>query len=259
MVHQSYQEKRKTEELILCNYSFPGRHLSGFVDEINNMISIFGGVAEDEILNLMGRFVNADGAISGISGEMLGYNMYAYRENNPVNRFDPDGHSWKDVKNWFSNAWNIGKKIVNAVKSKAYSTYYNATKWHFGDRKKRNGKHPSYSDVNKRNSGWNLLPESQSIYHDNGVGKPELKYITNDERKAVFDGDTLLPVTDPKYIATYNYSPLYQMPQSGAGISDYAKLVGSGIGHFFLDMLPYYLTENSNTREQFEEKIFIFD
>ena len=32
--------------------------------------------------------------------------MYAYCGNNPVNRIDPDGHAWKDVKNWFSKTWN---------------------------------------------------------------------------------------------------------------------------------------------------------
>ena len=190
-------------------------------------------------------------------------NLFAYCGNNPVNRIDLDGHAWKDVKNWFSNTWNnvkkTAKQIVETVKEKVYTAYHNATKWHFEDREKKNGTHPTYSEVNDRNSGWNLLPESQSIYHDNGVGKSELKYITDDGREAVFDGDTLEPVTDPRYIATYNYCPLYQMPSTGAGVLDYVKLAGSGVGHLFADMVPYYLTGNSNTREQFESKIFLFD
>ena len=189
--------------------------------------------------------------------------MYSYCGNNSINQIDSGGQAWNDVKNRLSNTWNKGKKnaekIVATAKEEIYSAYYNATKWHFEDRAKKNGTHPSYSDVNEKNSGWHLLPESQSVYHDNGIGKPEVKYITDDGKEAVFDGDTLEPVTDPLYIATYNYSPLYQMPSSGAGILDYVKLVGSGIGHFFADMMPYYLTGNSNTREQFESKIFIFD
>ena len=103
------------------------------------------------------------------------------------------------------------------------------------------------------------MPESQSIYHDNGIGKSELKYITDDGREAVFDGDTLEPVTDLRYIATYNYCPLYQMPSAGAGVLDYVKWAGSGVGHIFADMVPYWLTGNSNTREQFESKVFLFD
>lgn len=104
-----------------------------------------------------------------------------------------------------------------------------------------------------------MLPQSQSIYHDNGIGKPELKYINSDGREAVFDGDTLNPVTDPKYIATYNYSPVYQLPENNASVSDYCKVATSAMGHFFCDMLPYYLTGNSNSREQFESKYLIFD
>ena len=210
----------------------------------------------------IGRWINADNMIT-TGSDLTGLNIFAYCGNNPVNRVDLDGHAWKDVKNWFSNTWNnvkkTAKQIVETVKEKVYTAYYNATKWHFEDREKKNGTHPTYSEVNDRNSGWNLLPESQSIYHDNGVGKSELKYITDNGREAVFNGDTLEPVTDPRYIATYNYCPLYQMPSTGAGVLDYVKLAGSGVGHFFADMVPYYLTGNSNTRKQFESKVFLFD
>ena len=52
---------------------------------------------------------------------------------------------------------------------------------------------------------------------------------------------------------------LYQMPSTGAGVLDDVKLAGSGVGPFFADMVPYYLTGNSNTREQFESKVFLFN
>ena len=42
---------------------------------------------------VIGRYINADGYISTGQG-LLGYNMYAYCGNNPVNRVDPEGKSW---------------------------------------------------------------------------------------------------------------------------------------------------------------------
>lgn len=48
------------------------------------------------------------------------------------------------------------------------------------------------------------------------------------------------------------------MPSEEERLSDYLKLGASAAGHFVLDMVPYYLTGNSNTREQFETKILMF-
>jgi len=201
----------------------------------------------------IGRFINADGLnYLGANGDLGTYNLFAYCSCNPINMSDSSGKwpQWiKDAANW------VDDNILQPTKEAIDYVYHEVTDWHFEDRIAKNGTHPSYSEVNARNSGWYLLPEDQSIYHDNGVGKPELKYITNDGREAVFDGDTLEPIVDPKYMATYNYCPIYQMPSNGAKVSDYAKLVGSYIGHGFADVLPYYLTGHSNTREQFESTI----
>ena len=41
---------------------------------------------------VIGRFINADGQMSGVGGDMLGYNMFAYCMNNPVNMSDPTGN-----------------------------------------------------------------------------------------------------------------------------------------------------------------------
>ena len=39
----------------------------------------------------IGRFINADGEISDVGGNVLGYNLFAYCFNNPVNMDDPTG------------------------------------------------------------------------------------------------------------------------------------------------------------------------
>lgn len=68
-----------------------------------------------------------------------------------------------------------------------------------------------------------------------------------------------MPVTDPRYIATYNYIPLYKVPQTGANVLDYVKNGASYVGHGAVDVFPYLVLGKSNTREQFEQKIFLFD
>ncbi len=42
----------------------------------------------------VGRFINADGQLNG---GLLGYNLFAYCENNPVMRTDPYGNGWLGV------------------------------------------------------------------------------------------------------------------------------------------------------------------
>ena len=46
-----------------------------------------------------GRFISADNQIAGIGGEVLGYNVFAYCLNNPVNMSDPTGNwpSWSNL------------------------------------------------------------------------------------------------------------------------------------------------------------------
>ena len=41
--------------------------------------------------SVVGRFINADGAISDVGGDIRGYNMYSYCFNNPVNMVDSAG------------------------------------------------------------------------------------------------------------------------------------------------------------------------
>ena len=50
------------------------------------------------------RFINADSYVSTGDG-FTGFNMFAYCNNNPVNRIDPDGHDSSVVEWWMSTMW----------------------------------------------------------------------------------------------------------------------------------------------------------
>ena len=53
----------------------------------------------------VGRFISPDGQLAGVGGELLGYNMYAYCFNNPINMTDETG-AWP---------WDWATKLVAAV------------------------------------------------------------------------------------------------------------------------------------------------
>ena len=60
----------------------------------------------------MGRFISPDRQISGVGGDIIGYNMFAYCMNNPVNMSDSNGDwpKWmKSISKWVDN--NIVKPI----------------------------------------------------------------------------------------------------------------------------------------------------
>ena len=56
-----------------------------------------------------GRFINADGELSG--GGLQGYNLFAYCLNNPVNMSDPSGH-WPEWGTFISGIISIGIGIA---------------------------------------------------------------------------------------------------------------------------------------------------
>ncbi len=53
------------------------------------------------------RFLNADGYVSTGQG-VLGYNMFAYCGNNPVNRADPTGQSWEEL-------WRYAETLITEI------------------------------------------------------------------------------------------------------------------------------------------------
>ena len=126
----------------------------------------------------------------------------------------------------------------------------------------------SYEDILKESKieggKWRLLLPEMSIYHQNDVGDPELKFICEDGREAVFSKDFTESgeyelYLDPKYKGTYNYVTISKTPtlpsdfnfsEIGSCIVDSIKFAGTAAGHFFADMVPYYLTGCKNERGQ---------
>ena len=65
----------------------------------------------------IGRWINADGVMSDVGGDIRGYNLFTYCMNNPVNMSDTSGHwpQWiKDAANWVND--NIIQPVVSFVK-----------------------------------------------------------------------------------------------------------------------------------------------
>ncbi|WP_394203376.1 RHS repeat domain-containing protein [Marinagarivorans algicola] len=119
-----------------------------------------------------------------------------------------------------------------------------ATGWHFEGRAGKNGNLPSYGQATGEGSQWDLLSPEQSIFHDDGIGKAELKFIHPDGREAVFNGDSLNLVTDSKYLGTYNYVNPAPKPENWYNLGGWGAYAGKGLGHVVLDVVPYAIGGN---------------
>ena len=107
---------------------------------------------------------------------------------------------------------------------------------------------PPIVSVPATTPGWTELPPSQSVFHDNGIGLPERKFIHVDGREAIYDGDTGLIVDDPELRGTYNYinaAPISYW-YDGPG---WVIFVGRGAGHFAVDVIPYLILGNDRPGE----------
>ena len=150
-------------------------------------------------------------------------------------------------------------KIYEKSAGAAKHLWKQATKWHYEDRDAKNKNLPSYDELSRDREDWRLEDEWKSKYHQNGIGRPELKFVNTDGREAVYtkdfssDGSYEL-YTDSQYKGTYNYATPSINPSAPDSITDFkgmrnfitggSKFLVTGTGHFFCDMLPYYALGN---------------
>ena len=96
----------------------PFRYRGYYYDEESGMYYLNSRYYHPEI----GRFINADGEFSEIGGEILGYNLFAYCFNNPVNMSDSTG-KWPK---WLSGALNVVSGVAQMAVGSALGAF---TSW----------------------------------------------------------------------------------------------------------------------------------
>ncbi len=194
----------------------------------------------------IGRFISADGEISGVGGDIRGYNLYAYCMNNPVNMSDPTGN-WP---RWISVAVAVVATVVAVVTAApaaivvagvAACTYVAQT-IHYDVRQSKNTNLPD-SPQKATNSGWkNSKPKTPTnptgggpaadLHQYSSKDKSNVKYVSPDGKREVIFNKNNEIVLDPRDIGTYNFVP------SGNLIEN--------IGHGIFDVIPWALFGNSD-------------
>jgi len=139
------------------------------------------------------RFINADGLVSTGQG-VLGYNMYAYCLNNPVNRIDPDGMCSYHSFGGYSGKSDCGKSTCSS--SKNYLRY--------GSAPNNNSPTPTPAPVAAPTSNYN-----SGAYNAHGYGCTCATYHKNGHAGqdiGAAGGPTILAAMDG-YISFAGYNP----------------------------------------------------
>ena len=119
----------------------------------------------------VGRFLNADGYLAELGGNINGYNLFAYCFNNPVNLSDTTGHwpKWiKEAASWVNN--NIIQPVKNFFSSSKQNNVVNASS-HDANRRPYTGEPGStYTAPNgdSRTYGPDGTPEHDYDHDDHG-------------------------------------------------------------------------------------------
>ena len=118
-------------------------------------------------------------------------------------------------------------------------------KWHYEDRDAKNSYLPeNVNDARKFGSRWEETPAHQNVFHDNGKGKMERKFVNPDGREAIYDGDTGHLLSDPALRGTYNYVNAWNENKKLKNAGDYLEYGARWAGHALTDVIPWMIGEN---------------
>ena len=224
----------------------PFRYRGYYYDSETGLYYVSSRYYDPEI----GRWINADGQISGIGGDIVGNNMFAYCMNNPVNMSDPSGN-WP---RWITAAVTVvaavvtvaaaatGNFAVAAVAAKvtiAAGATYLAQSAHYDVREARN-------DVDTLPQSPSDATDADWISSENGgpaadchqytaTNGPNIKFVSPDGHREVIYNSANDIVLDPRDIGTYNFCP-----------SDELWYSNKSIGHLFHDIIPWVIFGNSD-------------
>ena len=181
----------------------------------------------------IGRWINADNQIAGVGGEVLGYNMFAYCMNNPVNMSDPSGN-WP---RWITAAVASVATVISGFSAKPTATStiafmaalaYVIQTHHYDSRASKNkGMEEMTYDEAAAIPGADL--NVSDTFHD--FSGDNRKVCLEDGREGIYDSSGQY-VDDPRDIGTYNcFVP---------------KGFWSGAGHIIVDVVPYFIFGNND-------------
>jgi len=172
--------------------------------------------------------------------------LFAYCNSNPVNNNDKQGTWPRCITKAIARVATIAaavssvvsKPISRALKCVATTAKvaYAAQSYHYDDRKSRNTNLPKTRDEAKE-SGWygpdtNPKGPLAACHQYSSPDRSNVKYVSPDgHREAIYNSAGNL-VLDSRDVGTYNYSP------SGT--------IKGSIGHFFVDMIPWYIFGNDD-------------
>lgn len=137
----------------------------------------------------MCRFINADGYIQTGQG-VLDKNMFAYCANNPINRFDDNGLSWKTVKSRIYRVRRLINSFIRRIYSKKASVSYSYSSEKYG------------TDVV-------YIKKSKSITHTNKKRKTPITSERNIDMSNIWLGSSRgISVNASKASITFSSTPI---------------------------------------------------